>query len=228
MRWLPSSTNCSPLPVTLSRRRTLDPCERRASAVAARPRSMRMTRSGGGGASSIRVHDAPRRWRRTLDSSCMARPGGGGCGAPRFAGTTHPVMARHVQWRWRPLVVRRGGECDGVRQAHLGMSPAVLHIQQQPMVYSLVAAVGPHRRQVSAGCTQQPGGATPVLLFRRRCFVDKPVRTFTGDSLMSGSSSSALMTDVGGGGQRFYLLRWQDPVRRRMQSLLSSNSPKYY
>jgi hypothetical protein len=58
-------TNCSPLSATLSRRRTLDPCERRASAVAARPRSMHTTHSGGGGASSIRVHDA---WRRTLDS----------------------------------------------------------------------------------------------------------------------------------------------------------------
>ena len=77
---------------------------------------------------------------------------------------------------------------------------------------------GVQRRWVLIGgrsrrCTQPPGGATPVLLFRRRCFVDKPVCTFAGDSLMSGSSSSALMTDVGGGGQRFYLLWWQDPVR---------------
>ena len=167
VRWLPSSTNCSPLPATLSRRRTLDPCERCTSAVAARrappvaahPRSACTTRPDGGAAPSTR-----RAWHALVVAVAahpqlarMARPGGCGCGSPRFARMTHPVMARHVQWRWRPPVVRSGGECDGVRQAHLGMSPAVLHIQQQPMVYSLVAAVGPHRRQVSAGCTQQPG-----------------------------------------------------------------------
>jgi len=133
-----------------------------------------------GGAPSIRAndalrqspHDALRWWRRILDPRARRAPAV--APHPRLAAHGTPwwwrlqrtlnsrawhalVMARHVQWRWRPPVVRPGGECDGMRQAHLGMSPAVLHIQQQPMVYSLVAAVGPHRRQVSAGCTQQPG-----------------------------------------------------------------------
>jgi len=70
------------------RARAALPCRRHLAAGApssvrtTRFGSRRTTRSGGGGASSIRVHDAPRRWHRTLDSPRMARPGGGGCSAP--------------------------------------------------------------------------------------------------------------------------------------------------
>jgi hypothetical protein len=68
----------------------------------------------------------------------------------------------------------------------------------------------------SRRCTQPPGGATPVLLFRRRCFGHNLVRTFTGDSLMSGSSCGSL-TDVGG------VLFLSREIGARIQLLSSSN-----
>ena len=190
VRWLPSSTNCSPLPAT-----------------------------GGGGASSIRVHDAPRRWHRTLDSPRMARPGGGGCSAPstRAHGTPWWWRLRRTSVRGhdtpgdgaaRPVEMAAPGGAAGrrVRWRAPGTPRDVACSSAHPAATDGVQPSGGGGSSSAAGLGGVYPTARPVLLFRRRCFVDKPVRTFTGDSLMSGSSSSTLMTDVGGGGQRFYLL----------------------
>jgi hypothetical protein len=88
-----------------TRRRThgLHPCEQRVPAVAARPRSRRTTRSGGGGLSSICAHDALRRWWRALVSRRRRVPAV--AVHPRLARTTLLVMARPVQRTWRPPAV---------------------------------------------------------------------------------------------------------------------------
>ena len=183
VRWLPSSTNCSPLPVTLSRRRTLDPCERRASAVAARPRSMRMTRSGGGGASSIRVHDAPRRWRRTLDSSCMARPGGGGCSAPSTRAHGTPWWRRLRRTSIRAHDTPGDGAARPVEMAAPGGAAGRRVQWRAPGTPRDVACSSAHPAATDGVQPSDGGGsssaaglggvyptARPVLLFRRRCF----------------------------------------------------------
>ena len=166
--------------------------------MAAHPRSACTTRPGGGTAPSTR-----RAWHALVVAVAahpqlarMARPGGGAARPVEMVAPGGPA-GRRV--RWRAPGTTRDVACSSAHPAATdGVQPS-----------------GGGGSSSTAGLGGVYPTARPVLLFRRRCFVDKPVRTFTGDSLMSGSSSSALMTDVGGGGQRFYLLWWQDPVRRR-------------
>jgi len=162
-------------------------------------------------------HDAPRRWRRILDPRARR--------APTVA--PHPRLATHGTPWWRrlrrtsirahdtpgdgaarPVEMAAPGGAAGrrVRWRAPGTPRDVACSSAHPAATDGVQPSGGGGSSSAAGLGGVYPTARPVLLFRRRCFVDKPVRTFTGDSLMSGSSSSTLMTDVGGGGQRFYLL----------------------
>jgi len=148
-----------------------------------------------GGAPSIHANDALQRWWRILDPRAWH--------ALVVAVAAHPQLARMARpgdGATRPVEVAAPGGAAGrrVRWRAPGTPRDVACSSAHPAATDGVQPSGGGGSSSTAGLGGVYPIARPVLLFRRRCFVDKPVRTFTGDSLMSGSSSAVLMTDVGG------------------------------